>query len=229
MTTVAACRTCGTEPLENARFCHSCGSPVNGADTHPEYRHTEESLRIAERFGDDFTLAIARANRAFTLIHCSRPQRSLANDLLTQARDTVVVRHLPAGLRRFVDIEFASQKALSGDLDGPVAALRTVIAEQFDTGEMVTRGPGTALLVELLIRRRANGDLEEAQALIDRLAAVPVDVGFVLYEVPLQRMRTLLARAHGDEAGYRQFRDRYRAMATSLGFEGHIAWAEAMP
>jgi hypothetical protein len=71
------------------------------------------------------------------------------------------VRHLPAGLRRFVDIEFASQKALSGDLDGPVAALRTVIAEQFDTGEMVTRGPGTALLVELLIRRRANGDLEE--------------------------------------------------------------------
>ena len=38
MTTVAACRTCGTEPLENARFCHSCGSPVNGADTHPEYK-----------------------------------------------------------------------------------------------------------------------------------------------------------------------------------------------
>jgi adenylate cyclase len=192
-------------------------------------RHTEESLRIAERFGDDFTLAIARANRAFTLTHCSRPQRSLANDLLTQARDTVVVQHLPGALRRFVDIEFASQKALSGDLDGPVAALRTVIAEQFDTGEMVTRGPGTALLVELLIRRRANGDLEEAQALIDRLAAVPVDVGFVLYEVPLQRMRALLARAHGDEAGYREFTDRYRDMARSLGFEGHIAWADAMP
>jgi hypothetical protein len=25
------------------------------------------------------------------------------------------------------------------------------------------------------------------------------------------------------------FRDRYREMATSLGFEGHIEWAEAMP
>jgi uncharacterized membrane protein YvbJ len=33
MTTVAACRTCGTEPLENARFCHNCGSPVNDGDT----------------------------------------------------------------------------------------------------------------------------------------------------------------------------------------------------
>ena len=25
------------------------------------------------------------------------------------------------------------------------------------------------------------------------------------------------------------FRDRYRDMAKTLGFEGHIAWAEAMP
>ena len=39
----------------------------------------------------------------------------------------------------------------------------------------------------------------------------------------------LLAKAHGDESGYRDYRDRYRAMATSLGFEGHIKWAEAMP
>jgi class 3 adenylate cyclase len=38
MTTVAACRTCGTEALENARFCHRCGSPVDNADTHGEYK-----------------------------------------------------------------------------------------------------------------------------------------------------------------------------------------------
>src|SRR6201997_5545983 len=38
MTAIAACRTCGTEPLENARFCHSCGSPVQDGDTHAEYK-----------------------------------------------------------------------------------------------------------------------------------------------------------------------------------------------
>ncbi len=38
MTTVAACRTCGTEPLENARFCHGCGSPVDEVDTRAEYK-----------------------------------------------------------------------------------------------------------------------------------------------------------------------------------------------
>ena len=38
MTAVTACRTCGTERLENARFCHRCGSPVVAADAHAEYK-----------------------------------------------------------------------------------------------------------------------------------------------------------------------------------------------
>jgi class 3 adenylate cyclase len=38
MTAIAACRTCGTEPLENARFCHSCGTPVEDSDAHAEYK-----------------------------------------------------------------------------------------------------------------------------------------------------------------------------------------------
>jgi adenylate cyclase len=46
--------------------------------------------------------------------------------------------------------------------------------------------------------------------------------------VPLGRLRASLARAHGDEAAYRGLVDRYRAMATSLGFEGHTAMAETM-
>jgi len=84
-------------------------------------------------------------------------------------------------------------------------------------------------LVEALLRRGSDGDLAEAQAAVDSLAAVRTDPGFVLNEIWLLRLRALLARAHGDETGYRDYRDRYRAMARSLGFEGHIAWAEAMP
>src|SRR5271154_846456 len=38
MAAIAACRTCGTEPLENARFCHGCGSPVKDGDTRAEYK-----------------------------------------------------------------------------------------------------------------------------------------------------------------------------------------------
>jgi adenylate cyclase len=42
-------------------------------------------------------------------------------------------------------------------------------------------------------------------------------------------LRALLARACGNENGYRDYRDRYREVATSLGFEGHMKWAGAMP
>jgi len=48
-------------------------------------------------------------------------------------------------------------------------------------------------------------------------------------DIWLLRLRALLARAHGDSASYVDFRDRYREMAKTLGFEGHIEWAEAMP
>jgi hypothetical protein len=51
----------------------------------------------------------------------------------------------------------------------------------------------------------------------------------VLHELPMLRLPALPVRVQGDDAAYKDFRDRYRAMAKSLGFEGHIAWAEAMP
>ncbi|HTI75117.1 MAG TPA: AAA family ATPase, partial [Mycobacterium sp.] len=38
MTAVTACRTCGTEPLSDARFCHGCGSAVAASDTPAEYK-----------------------------------------------------------------------------------------------------------------------------------------------------------------------------------------------
>jgi len=38
-----------------------------------------------------------------------------------------------------------------------------------------------------------------------------------------------VTQAHGDEAAHRDYRDRYRAMVTSLRFEGQMKWAEAMP
>jgi hypothetical protein len=55
---------------------------------------------------------------------------------------------------------------------------------------------------------------------IARLEVAPAE-GSVIRNVWLLRLRALLARARGDEAGYRDYRDRYRAMATSLGFETH--------
>ena len=94
---------------------------------------------------------------------------------------------------------------------------------------MVDAGRATDVLVEVLLRRGTDADLEETQLAIDRLAAVPTERGFVINEIWLLRLRALLARAYGDTTAYRDYRDRYRRMATELGFEGHMKMAEAMP
>jgi hypothetical protein len=79
--------------------------------------------------------------------------------------------------------------------------------------------------VGTLLDRGADGDVLEAEAAIARLAAAPTDDGVAVRDIWLLRMRALLARALGDEAAYRDDWDRYRTMATSLGFEGHMEWA----
>ena len=80
----------------------------------------------------------------------------------------------------------------------------------------------------VIVRRFSPGDVAESEAAIERLSVAPTD-GVALRGIWLLRLRALLARAHGDDARYREYRDHYRNMAKTLGFEGHIAWAEAMP
>jgi hypothetical protein len=48
------------------------------------------------------------------------------------------------------------------------------------------------------------------------------------HDIWLLRLRALLAWARGDAAVLTDFRDRYRDMAKTLGFEGHIDMADAM-
>jgi adenylate cyclase len=126
------------------------------------------------------------------------------------------------------DIYIASEKARSGDFDGAIEQIRQLVNDFYASGGSIWIGLATTALVEALMARGADGDLAEAGVAIDRLAGVPTDPRFVLYEITLRRLRALLARARGDEAAYREYRDRYVVMANSLGFEGHMAWAEAM-
>jgi hypothetical protein len=60
----------------------------------------------------------------------------------------------------------------------------------------------------------------EAAATIERLAVAPADDGLVMRDIWLLQLRALLSKVHRDDSAYRDCRDRYRAMATSLGFEG---------
>jgi adenylate cyclase len=93
------------------------------------------------------------------------------------------------------------------------------------TGRGTGIGKATALA---MARAGASLVIGNRGAAIDTLAALPTDPGYVMNEVPLLRMRALLARVHGDEITYGKFVERYRARAAACGFEGHLALAEAM-
>jgi hypothetical protein len=124
----------------------------------------------------------------------------------------------------------ARETARRGDRDQAIPPMRAAVDHLVRQGQLLAWGiPVTGVLVETLLDRGTEHDVAEAEAAIERLAAAPADDGLVIREVWLLRLRALLAQAHGDEAGYRDYRDRYRAMATELGFEGHMEWAEAMP
>ena len=108
--------------------------------------------------------------------------------------------------------------------------MRAAVDHLVRQGQLLQWGiPAIGVLVETLLDRGADDDVAEAEAAIERLADAPADEGLAMRDIWLLRLRALLSRARGDEAAYRDYRDRYRAMATSLGFEGHMTWAEAMP
>ncbi len=181
-------------------------------------RETADALRIAEQAGDDYTMALAQLTRGLVLVHHGGPRRKEGLNLLTQARDAVLKRGFTVNAMAVVDPEIAREKARNGDLNGAIELARSAIDDMFDRGAMFLRGVATTVLVEALLERGAGGDLDEAQAAIDRLAAVPTDPGFVLHELPLLRLRALVAQAHGDDAGRGEFMQRYRAKAAAAGF-----------
>jgi adenylate cyclase len=191
-------------------------------------QETAELLEISERSGDDFTLACAQHVRGLTLVNQDGLKRVDGFALLAAAREAALQERFTLLAAAYVDADLAKEKIRTGDLDGAIELSRAALDDVSASGDLIGRGPATAALVEALLRRGEDTDLQEAQAAVNRLAAVPTEPGFVLHDIWLLRLRALLARAHGDDVSYQDFRDRYRAMAKRLGFEGHMAWAEAM-
>ena len=187
---------------------------------------TAALLKVAEQSGDDTAVALARLNRAVVLARTDHEESHRVLDMLDAARGALA--QTSGGLRRIADVEFARETARQGDLDRAIVLARTVLDEYDAVGDMIARGPATALFVELLLRRGGSGDLEIAETAVDRLAAVPAEPGFVLHEPHLLRLSALLAYAHNDGNAYRHFVELYRVSAKSLGFEAHTAIAHSM-
>ena len=193
-------------------------------------REIEDALRMADRSGDDLALTFTRATLGLALVHRStdaervRGQKLLADVSDTYRRHGHNLCELP-----LVEVFSARESARRGDRDAAIPLMRTAADHSVRERRLLAWSvPVTGVLVETLLDRGARSDLAEAEAAIERLAEAPSDEGLDVRDIWLLRLRALLARARGDEVAYRDYRDRYCAMATSLGFEGHMNWAEAL-
>jgi class 3 adenylate cyclase len=192
----------------------------------------EDALRIAERSGDDLALAFARLTLGVALVHRrTDAERDHGQTLLAEVSEVFERGEHNLCDLPIVEVYLAREMARRrGDRDDAIPLMRSAVVHVFREGQLLAWGiPATGVLVETLLERDGDGDVAEAEAAIKRLASAPADDGLVIREIWLLRLRALLARAHGDGAAYRDYRDRYRALATSLGFEGNVKWAEAMP
>jgi adenylate cyclase len=189
---------------------------------------TADVLSNAEKSGDDVALALAQVAHGLLLTHAAPTDLHTGLELIFKGREAQLRQRNLLGVA-MADIRIAQLKADAGDVDEAIAIARSTLNELTDSGEMLIRGAASAALVSALLVRGNETDMDEVQDTIDRLAATPVEPGFVCNELSLLRMRALVARARGHDAAYRESVGRYREMAERLGFEGHIAMGEAMP
>jgi class 3 adenylate cyclase len=194
-------------------------------------REIEDALQVAERSGDDLAVSNARLTLGFALVHRQTDtERDRGQKLLAEVSEVFLRRGYNLGDLPIVNVYLARDRARRGDRDQAIPPMRAAVDHLFREGQLLHWGiSATGVLVETLLDRGADGDVAEAEAAIERLASAPADEGLVIRDIWLLRLRALLAQAHGDATAYADFRDRYREMAKALGFEGHMAWSEAMP
>jgi adenylate cyclase len=188
-----------------------------------------EALAFAEQSGDDLALDLAQTARGLILVHHDGADHQAGLDLLEKTRQRAISERFALPPLALVNIHVAREKLRLGELDRAIELSSNILDDQFRSGSAIWSAFTTSVLVDALLQRRHDRDIAEARAAVERLATAPTDPGFVLNEIWQLRLRALLAQAQGDDATYRDYRDRYRKMAAELGFEGHMAWAEAMP
>jgi len=184
----------------------------------------EDALRIARRSGDDMALVLARATLGIALAH--RPtdaELSEGRTLLAEVGEALLHRRHNLSELRLIDVYLAR--------DGAIPLMFDAVDRLIGEGQLLSWGvPATGVLVEALLDRGADGDVAAAETAIERLAIAAAEDVVAVPDIWLLRLRALLPLARGDDAldASRALVSHYRAVANSLGFDGHVNAAAAL-
>ena len=186
-----------------------------------------DALQTTQRASSDIALIFAEYTLGASLLYRDAgADRHRGLEIMLQAREWQ--RERMPSLVPVTELAAGRERAKRDDRDAAIAVMQKALDELHQAGRFGYVVFGTSVLVETLLDRGDEGDLAEAQQVIDRLANLPAGEGSAILEITLLRLRALLARARGDDVAFRDLAERYGAMAQSFDYEGHTAWAEAM-
>lgn len=193
------------------------------------HEKAEVTLRTADAFSYGYAAEIARYVLGGLLLYQEKIDGwDRGREMVTQVRDAWTRNRTMLVELAFMDALLGLERANRNDFDAAIPLMRAAAEMVFARGQYTYWIPVICLLVETLLKRGGEEDAAEAAAAVAALERAPLE-GAVIRDICALRLRTLLARARGDDTAYRQLRERYRKMANDFGYEGHQKWAAALP
>ena len=130
MTAATACRTCGTEPREGARFCDGCGAPVTPVTRSAEYKQV--TVLFADVVHSMYIAAAVGAERLREIMAELARQHDRGREALRRHGGQVHRRRDHGGLRSASSVGGPCRAGVSGGIGNP-GRTRTVWPCRFAT------------------------------------------------------------------------------------------------
>jgi adenylate cyclase len=99
---------------------------------------TAEAVRIADQWGNDFTVGFARFTQGLVLINHAGTGSGLGFIVLEEVRESIKQGRLSMTTVPTIDMYLARAKARSGDLDGAIELSRSVVEDLYRSEAMYT-------------------------------------------------------------------------------------------
>ena len=107
--------------------------------------------------------------------------------------------------------------------------MRTALGLLFERDQFAWGIATSAIFVETLLDRGGEGDLTEAEEVTDRMEAAPLEMASECLDLWLLRMRACSPTPAAKRVSTVTIGTAIARLAASLGFEGHMQWAQEMP
>ncbi|OBC17134.1 cyclase [Mycobacterium sp. 852013-50091_SCH5140682] len=186
-----------------------------------------EAVQTAEWASSDIALIFAEfALGGALLCRDSLADRDRGLELIVQALEWQ--RERMPSLVPSTELALGREKAVRGDHDAVIPVMRQAVDDLCRIGWYGYAVYGIGAMVETLLERGTDHDLAEAEEAIMRLGDLRAEQDSAMCTLMMLRLRALLARARGTDVAFRDWAFQYREMAESLGFEVHIAQANAI-